>query len=63
MAVGINIKYGYGMTETCATISCWEENNYCLGSIGTPLYDIQVRIGQENEIQVKGPIVMRGAIL
>ncbi|WGO84843.1 AMP-dependent synthetase/ligase [Arsenophonus apicola] len=60
LAAGINIKYGYGMTETCATISCWEEKNYCLGSIGTPLSDIQVRIGQENEIQVKGPIVMRG---
>lgn len=40
LAVGINIKYGYGMTENCATISCWEENDYCLGSIGTSLSDI-----------------------
>lgn len=37
LAAGINIKYGYGMTETCATVSCWEENHYKLGSIGTPL--------------------------
>ncbi|CAI0977723.1 AMP-dependent synthetase/ligase [Serratia grimesii] len=59
-AMGINIKYGYGMTETCATVSCWEESNFRFGSIGKPLPGIEVRIGQENEIQVRGPIVMRG---
>lgn len=60
LAAGINIKYGYGMTETCATISCWEENKYKLGSIGTPLPGVEVRIGAENEIQVRGSIVMKG---
>lgn len=60
LAVGINIKYGYGMTETCATVSCWEENKYKLGSIGTPLPGVEVRIGAENEIQVRGSIVMKG---
>ncbi len=60
LAVGINIKYGYGMTETCATVSCWQEQGYVLGSIGTPLPGIDVRIGEEDEIQVRGPIVMKG---
>ena len=60
LATGINIKYGYGMTETCATVSCWEENTYKLGSIGTPLPGVGVRIGAENEIQVRGSIVMKG---
>ncbi|WP_337154966.1 long-chain fatty acid--CoA ligase [Proteus terrae] len=60
LATGINIKYGYGMTETCATVSCWEENKYKLGSIGTPLPGVEVRIGAENEIQVRGSIVMKG---
>lgn len=60
LAIGINIKYGYGMTETCATVSCWEENKYKLGSIGTPLPGVEVRIGAENEIQVRGSIVMKG---
>ncbi len=59
-AMGVNIKYGYGMTETCATVSCWEENNFRFGSIGKPLPGVEVRIGDENEIQVRGPIVMRG---
>ncbi len=60
LAVGINIKYGYGMTETCATVSCWEEQGYIFGSIGKPLPGIDVRIGGEDEIQVRGPIVMKG---
>ncbi|MDN6631990.1 MAG: AMP-binding protein, partial [Enterobacterales bacterium] len=51
---------GYGMTETCATGSCWEENDFRFGSIGKPLPDVEVRIGHENEIQVRGPIVMCG---
>lgn len=59
-AMGINIKYGYGMTETCATVSCWEEKDFRFGSIGKPLPGIEVRLGAENEIQVRGPIVMRG---
>lgn len=48
------------MTETCATVSCWEEGEYPLGSIGTPLSSVEVRIGDNNEIQVKGPVVMKG---
>lgn len=59
-AIGINIKYGYGMTETCATVSCWEEKDFRFGSIGKLLPGIEVRLGAENEIQVRGPIVMRG---
>ncbi|MGY0156938.1 long-chain fatty acid--CoA ligase [Edwardsiella tarda] len=59
-ALGLNIKYGYGMTETCATVSCWEEHDFRFGSIGRPLPGIEVRIAEENEIQVRGPIVMRG---
>ncbi|ARZ02278.1 long-chain fatty acid--CoA ligase [Yersinia ruckeri] len=59
-AIGINIKYGYGMTETCATVSCWEEGRFRFGSIGKPLPGIEVRMGAENEIQIRGPIVMRG---
>ncbi|MBD2811023.1 long-chain fatty acid--CoA ligase [Xenorhabdus sp. Vera] len=60
LSLGLNIKYGYGMTETCATVSCWEEKAYLLGSIGTPLPGVDVRISTGGEIQVRGPIVMKG---
>lgn len=59
-SIGIRIIYGYGMTETCATVSCWEEGRFRLGSIGTPLPGIEVRIGEEKEIQVRGATIMRG---
>ncbi|KAA9002612.1 long-chain fatty acid--CoA ligase [Affinibrenneria salicis] len=59
-SIGIRLIYGYGMTETCATVSCWEESSFLPGSIGTPLPGVQVRIGEENEIQVRGAIVMQG---
>lgn len=60
LSIGVNIKYGYGMTETCATVSCWTESDFRFGSIGTPLDGIEVRISDENEIQVRGPTIMRG---
>ncbi|HHR5902032.1 TPA: AMP-dependent synthetase/ligase [Providencia alcalifaciens] len=60
LSAGVDVKYGYGMSETCATVSCWEDNKYPLGSIGTPLSAISVRIGENDEIQVKGPVVMKG---
>ena len=59
-SLGLHIKYGYGLTETCATVTCWEEKNFRFGSVGTALPEIEVRIGDENEIQVRGPTLLRG---
>lgn len=59
-SVGINVCIGYGLSETTATVSCFPGQDYVIGSIGTPLSGIQVRIGQDNEIQVNAPTVMAG---
>ena len=59
-SLGLHIKYGYGLTETCATVTCWEEKDFRFGSVGTALPEIDVRIGDENEIQVRGPTLLRG---
>ena len=59
-AMGFNIKYGYGLTETTATVCCYEDTRFRLGSIGTPLDGIEVRIGGNNELLVRAPTVMRG---
>ncbi|MFO6297666.1 AMP-dependent synthetase/ligase [Rahnella selenatireducens] len=59
-SLGLHIKYGYGLTETCATVTCWEEKDFRFGSVGTALPEIEVRIGDENEIQVRGPTLLRG---
>ena len=59
-SIGINVKLGYGMTETTATVSCWGDNRFNLQSVGTLMPNVQVRIGEDNEILVKGGMVMKG---
>ncbi|MBY6197124.1 AMP-dependent synthetase/ligase [Vibrio hangzhouensis] len=59
-AIGINVKLGYGMTETTATVSCWDDTCYNPDSIGMPMPGAEVKIGDNNEILVRGPMVMRG---
>ena len=59
-SMGIPILYGYGLTETTATVSCFEQGDYHIGSVGTVLDGVQVRISSEGEILVKGPTVTRG---
>lgn len=57
---GINILYGYGLSETTATVSCFGLTSYQIGSVGETLPEVQVKIGENNEILVKGPTVMKG---
>lgn len=59
-ACGINIVIGYGLSETTATVTCFPTIGYEIGTVGTVLPDIGVKIGDENEILVKGPTIMRG---
>lgn len=59
-SIGINIKLGYGMTETTATVSCWKDNSFDPNSIGTLMPGTEVKIGENNEILVRGGMVMRG---
>ncbi|MFQ2219685.1 AMP-dependent synthetase/ligase [Aeromonas enteropelogenes] len=59
-AMGLNLKYGYGMTETTATVCCYEDSQFKLGSIGTALNGIEVKLGESNELLVRSPTVMRG---
>ena len=57
---GINIVIGYGLSETTATVTCFPTVGYEIGTVGTVLPRIQVKLGADNEILVKGPTVMTG---
>ncbi|PJG83458.1 AMP-dependent synthetase/ligase [Caviibacterium pharyngocola] len=59
-SIGINIKLGYGMTETTATVSCWKDDHFEPNSIGEVMPGAEVKIGENNEILVRGGMVMRG---
>lgn len=58
--IGLNIIVGYGLSETTATVSCYPEVDYVIGSVGTCLPGVNVKIGENNEILIKGATVMRG---
>lgn len=57
---GINILVGYGLSETTATVTCYPTRGYEIGTVGTVLPRIRIKIGDNNEILVKGPTVMKG---
>lgn len=58
-AAGIPILQGYGMTEACIVCANRPEDNK-VGSIGTPFDGIEMKIGPQDEILIKGPNVMKG---
>lgn len=57
---GINVMIGYGLSETTATVCCFPYPGYEIGTVGTTLPGVEIKIGDNNEILVKGPTVMRG---
>jgi len=48
------------MTETTATVSCWDDVNFNANSIGSLMPGAEVKIGENNEILVRGGMVMKG---
>lgn len=58
--IGINIVIGYGLSETNATVTFYPSPGWKLGTVGTPLPGVKVKIGNKHEILVKGPTVMKG---
>jgi len=59
-SVGIDIVIGYGLSETTATVSCFPQHDFEIGTIGTPLHGISVKIDKNGEILVKGASVTPG---
>ena len=57
---GLNIKCGYGLTETTATVSLFGDTNFEFNSAGKTIEGSQIKIGENDEILVKGPGVMKG---
>lgn len=60
-SVNIPIAYGYGLSETTATVCFYPEIGFQFGSIGEVMPGVQVKIDLgNNEILVKGKTVMSG---
>lgn len=54
-ALGLPVFEGYGLSE-CASVVCLNSpENRRIGTVGTPLGHTQVRLGEDQEVLVKGP--------
>lgn len=60
LVFGFNVCEGYGLTECSPVVATatLEENR--LGTVGRPLEGVEIKIGEHDEIIVRGPNIMKG---
>ena len=60
-AIGLCMMVGYGLTESLATVSCdHTDKPYTIGSVGRVINGIQIKIGENSEVLLKGPTITKG---
>ena len=60
-SIGINMIVGYGLTESLATVSCDHLGEpYTVGSVGRPIEGLEIKIGENDEVLLKGPTITKG---
>jgi len=57
---GQPIFEGYGLTETSSAICVNRFGDQRVGTVGPPFPEVQIRIADDGEILVHGPIIMKG---
>ena len=60
LGLGLPLIQGYGMTETAPVVSVNALDDNDPACVGKALPGVEVRIGDNHELQVRGPIVMKG---
>lgn len=60
IGLGLPLVQGYGLTETSPVIAANTLEDNLPASVGTPLTDVEVRIGAEAELLTRSPGVMLG---
>ena len=60
LASGYQIMEGYGLTEAAPMITITDMKTYEIGTIGRPLYTIEVKLAEDGEMLVRGPNVTKG---
>lgn len=61
ISVGIKMIAGYGLTESLATVSCVHlDKPRAIGSVGRLIEGLEIKIGENDEIMLKGPTITKG---
>ncbi|HJW26906.1 MAG TPA: AMP-binding protein [Rhodocyclaceae bacterium] len=59
-SIGINLKQFYGQTETCAYVCLQPDGEIKLDSVGRPGPGVEIKIADNGEVLVKGPMLLKG---
>jgi long-chain acyl-CoA synthetase len=59
-AIGVNIKQIYGMTEASVFITVQSDGDIRLGTVGTPVPGVEIRISEQGEVLFTSPGVFQG---
>jgi long-subunit acyl-CoA synthetase (AMP-forming) len=59
-SIGIPLREVYGLSETTGVVSMASANDVRIGTVGPPLPSSDVRIAEDGELLVRGPLVMAG---
>ncbi|NMF96492.1 AMP-binding protein [Aromatoleum toluolicum] len=58
-SIGVNLKQLYGQTETCAYVCLQPDGQIKLDSVGKPAPFVEVKLADNGEILVKGPMLLK----
>lgn len=58
--VGVPVKKGYGLTESTAPVTLNLPGSTRIGSVGLPVPGATVRIAEDGEVLLRGPVVFDG---
>ena len=58
--IGVPVREGYGLTETSAAVTVNTTDKQRIGSVGRPLAGHAVKIAEDGEVLVQGPVVFSG---
>ena len=58
--LNITILEGYGLTETSPVLTSNTEKDLKFGTVGKPIFNVEIKIAEDGEILAKGPNIMKG---
>ena len=58
--LGLKVYDVYGMTETCGAVSANGPGGFKLGTVGRATPGMEVKLGEDSEVLVRGPVITPG---
>ncbi|HKP89885.1 MAG TPA: long-chain fatty acid--CoA ligase [Thermoleophilaceae bacterium] len=59
-AIGLPLAELWGMSETCGAGTCNRPDKIKIGTVGPPAPGIEVKLGEDGEVLIRGGVVMKG---